>query len=283
MFRSTALAAFCLGLISAVSVPALADDFFIPGQQRQAQQAPQPASRPAPPRPAPAQAPPQTAAAPSFGGGVGPMDQDQPPPMQVALPPMPELPPIAKGNPPPVPVIGVIGVPEVKRASVAAQAVDKVIGTRRDKLNEDAQKEQAAWRDMQQSLAAQSTTMSPEQKRTRERELQDRIANAQKNFRDRARIIQEAAQYGVGQIERALVAVIRQVSESHSMNLVLHRSQVALNVSNFDITEEVTVQLNKVLPSVVIPPDGVSVADMPPQPAPVATPTNAAAAPGPRH
>ena len=42
------------------------------------------------------------------------------------------------------------------------------------------------------------------------------------------------------------------------MNLVLHRAQVALNVNEFDITEQVAEQLNKILPSVLIPPDGVS-------------------------
>jgi Skp family chaperone for outer membrane proteins len=192
---------------------------------------------------------------------------------------MPELPPISKGAAPPVAAIGVIGVPEVMRASLAAQTVDKVIGQRREKLNEDAQKEQAAWRDIQQQLAAQASAMSPEQKRAKEAELQARIANAQKQFRDRARIIQEAAQYAVSQIERALVAVIRQVADAHSMNLVLHRSQVALNVSAFDITDDVTGQLNKVLSSVVVPPDGVSVADMPAPPAAAPVAPNNAVAP----
>ncbi len=41
------------------------------------------------------------------------------------------------------------------------------------------------------------------------------------------------------------------------MNLVLHRSQVALNVNAFDITKEVTEQLNKILPSVAVPPSVV--------------------------
>jgi Skp family chaperone for outer membrane proteins len=133
-----------------------------------------------------------------------------------------------------------------------------VIGERRDHLNEDAQKEQGAWRDMQQSLANDRAKLSPEQVRNRERELQERITNAQKTFRDRNRIIQEAAQYALGQIERTLIGVIRQVADSRGMNLVLHRAQVALNVNEFDITEEVTKQLNEVLPHVVIPPEGVS-------------------------
>eukprot|EP01037_Dinobryon_pediforme_P001349 gene1349-1366_t len=205
---------------------------------------------------------------------------DNEPTLQVQLPPVPELPPLPRGASPPAAVIGVMGVPEVMRASQAAQMVDKVIGERREKLNEDAQKEQAAWRDLQQQLASQRSTMSPEQIRNKERELQDRITNAQKLFRDRNRIIQEAAQVGVGQIERTLVAVIRQVAESHGMNLVLHRAQVALNINEFDITDQVAEQLNKVMPSVVIPAEGVSAAIAAPTPA--ATPAAPAISPGPR-
>ncbi len=161
-----------------------------------------------------------------------------------------------------MPVIGVIGVPDVMRASTAAQQVDRAIGERREKLNSDAQKEQAAWRDLQQALAAHRSTMSPEQIRAKERELQERITNAQRQFRDRNRIIQEAAQVALNEIQSALIAVIRQVSESHGMNLVLHRQQVALNVNDFDITDQVTEQLNKILPTVNISPDGVSPASM---------------------
>ena len=47
------------------------------------------------------------------------------------------------------------------------------------------------------------------------------------------------------------------MAESRGMNLVLHRAQVALNVNEFDITEQVVDQLNKVLPTVSIPAEGV--------------------------
>ena len=42
------------------------------------------------------------------------------------------------------------------------------------------------------------------------------------------------------------------------MNLVLHREQVALNVNAFDITDDVVSQLNKLLPSVKVPPSVVT-------------------------
>jgi Skp family chaperone for outer membrane proteins len=148
------------------------------------------------------------------------------------------------------------------RASAAAQQVEKVIEQRRAKLNEDAQKEQAVWRDMQQALANDRPKLSESQVKQRDLDLQDRITKAQRQFRDRNRIIQEAARYALAQIERTLVAVIRQVADSRGMNLVLHREQVALNVNQFDITDDVAEQLNKILPSVVIPPDGVSPASL---------------------
>jgi Skp family chaperone for outer membrane proteins len=175
---------------------------------------------------------------------------------QYNLPALAPLPALPKTAPPPSAVIGVLGVPEVMRASTASQAVQKVIGGRRDKLAADYQKEQQVWRDMQQALVDQRSTLSQEQLQSREKALQERVAAETKQFRARNRIIQEAGQVSLAQIERVLVAVIRQVAESRGMNLVLHRQQVALNVAEFDITDQVTAQLNTLLPSVVIPPDG---------------------------
>lgn len=258
MTRIPLLAAGLLAVL-AFGAPARSQDFFVPGQQR-----PTPGARP----PAPARPPaaPQPAAPAQQQAEL-----DEPPLGEVPVPPVPELPALPKGTVPPAAVIGVIGLPEVMRASIAAQAADKIIGERRDKLNEDAQKEQTVWRDLQQALARDRAKLTPDQIRARERELQERITAAQRSFRDRNRIIQEAAQYAINQVQASLIAVIRQVAESRGMNLVLHRSQVALNVNEFDISEEVAEQLNKQLPAVNVPADGVSPA-VPPTPPAAALP-----------
>lgn len=266
MTRISRRAALLLAvLLLAPSGLAVAQDFFVPGQQR-----PGAAPGARPPAAAPAR-PPAAAAQPAQPGPQQQAELDEPPLGEVPVPPVPELPALPKGAAPPAPVIGVIGLPEVMRASIAAQAADRVIGERRDKLNEDAQKEQMVWRDLQQSLARDRAKLTPDQIRARERELQERITAAQRSFRDRNRIIQEAAQYAINQVQASLIAVIRQVSESRGMNLVLHRSQVALNVNEFDISEQVAEQLNKLLPSVNVPADGVSPA-VPPTPPAAALP-----------
>ena len=251
-------------------------DWFVPGQPQKSTA----------PRPNTTHVNPRNAQPPAAGVGAGAEAATPPgpppPQMQLQLPPVPQLPPLPKGPAPPAAVIGVLGVPEVMRASTAAQEVERAIGGRRAKLNQDAQKEQAAWRDMQQALVNERAKLNPEQIRARERALQDRITNAQRQFRDRNRIIQEEGQYALGQIEQTLVAVIRQISESRGMNLVLHRQQVALNVNEFDITAEVAGELNKVLPSVTIPAEGQEPPMVPVKPPgqPSGQPPTAAASPG---
>ncbi len=274
--RSAAVAAALLALGPlAHRTPAAAQQspgYFIPPAAGGAT-----APRSAPPRPAPRPAPPAVQVAPpSLGAGAGAGAGSEPPPLQVQLPPVPDLPALARGPAPPAAVIGVLGIPDIMHASTAAQQVEKLIGERREKLNEDAQKEQAAWRDLQQALANQRASLNADQIRTKERELQERITNSQRQFRDRNRFIQEAAQVGLAQIERILIATIRQVAESRGMNLVLHRAQVALNINEFDITDTVVEQMNKTLPSVTLPPDGVSaVAAQATPPAQATLPTQA--------
>lgn len=285
MLRTFLLAAAAAGLLGMAGLmpggmaQAQSQDFFIPGQGRGGA-----APAPAPARPPGAQAPARPPAAaqqqpPRTAEPQQAPELDEAPLGQIPMPPVPELPALPKGASPPAAVIGVIGLPEVMRASLAAQHADRVIGERREKLNEDAQKEQLLWRDMQQALARDRARLTPDQIRARERDLQERITAAQRSFRDRNRIIQEAAQFAINQVQASLVAVIRQVAESRGINLVLHRSQVALNVNEFDISEQVAEELNKILPTVNVPPDGVSPAVPPTPPAAALPPPPAIPAP----
>ena len=266
-----------------LSQPAAAQgqDWFVPGGQRSGQSSP--AQRPGRPAARPQPSPGAPVGAPLPLPGSGPEEEPPPAaPMQVQLPPAPDVPALPKAGSPPAAVIGVLGIADISRASLAAQQVDKTLNERMTKLHDDAQKEQAAWREIQQQLATQRNGLSADQIRAKERDLQERVTNAQRQFRERNRIIQEAAQYARAQIERTLRQIVIQVSESRGINLVLHQEQVVLNYPAFDITQPVVEQLNKILPAVVVPADGVEVAKMPGavpvSQAQPATPTTAAQA-----
>ncbi len=225
----------------ALSFPVAAQQqpgFFVPGSGGGQPQRPAAGAPTAPQRPA--------TAAPA----AQPQAQAAPQPIQI-----PELPALPKVAPPPATVVGVIGLPEIMRGSQAVQAVEREIGARRNRLNEEAAREQQAWRDAQQALANDRARLTPEQLRNRERELQERVNNAQRVFRERNQAIQEAAQAAMNQVDAMLNAIVKQVSESHGMNLVLLRNQVAFHGPEFDITGEIVEQLNKLLATVTIPPE----------------------------
>jgi hypothetical protein len=76
--------------------------------------------------------------------------------------------------------------------------------------------------------------------------------------------------------------VAQQVALSRGINLVLNRAQILGTTADFDLTPAVAEVLNKVLPSVIVSPDGVSPLAMTPPTAaatPVAATTPDGAAP----
>jgi Skp family chaperone for outer membrane proteins len=196
-------------------------DWFVPGQQRPAQ-----------------------------GQAQG---QQRPPAQQGQRP--------AASQRPPAPVIAIVDIAEVQRLSAAFNQVREEIERRRARLNEDLQREQGRWREEQQTLAAARATLPEATLRDRERILQDRITDAQRVFRDRNRAIDAAGQVGLQQLEQAIGAVIRQVAASRGVNLVLPRQLAVLSEPAFDVTDEVSAQLNRVLRSLNLPAEG----EMPPQ------------------
>ena len=236
--------------------------WFVPGAPKTAQSAPP--LRPAPQRPRPEPesqlgvVPGNEAMLPVEGDG----QQAQLPPLQVPLPPMPEIPPIPKGPPTPAAIIGILSVPDVLRVSTAFQKGDKELSARRQRLAEDGRKEQNTLRELGQAFSNERARLTPEQIRAKEKEYTDRVNESRRRFGDRARIIQESAQYIMAQIERAVEQVTQQVALSRGVNLVLSRAQILGTTVDFDLTPQVADVLNRVLPGVVIPPDGVSPAKM---------------------
>ncbi len=266
MFKTAA----ALGAIMAAAQPFAASaqqganpEWFVPGQQRPAAAAPRPAPGPGPRAPMPPQ--------PMQGGMMtdGGLQGDEQAPhqqIQVQLPPAPEVPVLAKGTVPPTPIIGILSVQDVLMLSKAYQAADRELGIRRQKLNEDAQKEQLALRELAQALMRDRAKLTPEQIRAKEREYEERVNESRRKFGERNRIIQEAGQYIKAQIDRTLEQVAQQVALARGVNMVLNRAQLLGTSTEFDLTPQVAEVLNQVLPGVVIPPDGVSVLSLVPVP-----------------
>ncbi len=245
--------------------------FFVPGGQRPQGQQPQGQQQ----QQRPPQGQPSTQRPP----------QGQPQPGQRPASRTEAPAPLPPGQPPPAAVIGIVDIPEVQRVSAAFNQVREEIERRRTRLNDELQREQNGWRDAQQSLAGERAGLQAEVLRLRERELQDRITDSQRIFRNRSQAIEQAAQAALVEIEQALGNVIRQVAQSRSVNIMLPRPLVIMNEPAFDLTEEIAQQFNRSLPRVAIqaesdgrnPPAAPAAAGGRPAGAPAGTPAGAPA------
>lgn len=180
-------------------------------------------------------------------------------PAAMKLPNLPALPPEPA---PPTAVVGVLSVPDVLQNSTAAQGVQEVIQQRQAALAKDAQAARDKIQAEQQAIMAERGKISDPALEKKEQDLQNEIAATQTKFQERNEAIQASGQAGLQEIETMLAAIVRQEAEAHGMNLILHREQVVLNVAAFDITDETTKELNKLLPHVDVPPSVVTPAMM---------------------
>jgi Skp family chaperone for outer membrane proteins len=185
--------------------------------------------------------------------------------------------PLPPGQQPPAAVIGIVDIPEVQRVSAAFNQVREEIERRRTRLNDELQREQNGWREAQQALAGERAGLQAEVLRLRERELQDRITDSQRIFRNRSQAIEQAAQAALVEIEQGLGTVIRLVAQSRNVNIMLPRPLVIMNEPAFDLTEEIAQQFNRNLPRVTIQPE--SDGRNPPAPPAAAAGARPAAAP----
>jgi len=192
--------------------------------------------------------------------GEPPLGAGQPVPqqIQVQLPPMPKVPDIPKGSPPPAAIIGILNVPAVLQLSKAYQDAVKEMRGREQSLNDDRQKEERSLNELSHQLATDRSKLSPEQIRQKERQFQDRVTESRRKFGERARVIQESEQYVWLQIERAIDVVAQQVANARGINVVLNRAQVLGATPEFDLSPEVAKVVNEMLPKVDVPPPGES-------------------------
>jgi len=270
------LLAFTQGISPIAAYAQSNPGYFIPPQPSQPRAA-APARAPRAARQVPVAAAPLP---PLQEEGSAPQDeqsaQQQPMP-PLPHPPVPNLAPLPKSNVPPAVVVGILSVPDVMRGSSADQIIQRIVGARKDKLKADVDRSQAGWRQLYQQLQAEAPKMTPEQGHAKERQLRERIDAERRQLQERYRIIAEAGQVALNQIESTLLAVVKQVAESRGMNVVLHRDKVALNMPEFDITDQVTQQLNKLQPTVQIPAETVDPATLPKDWANSAVPQSVAA------
>ncbi len=164
-----------------------------------------------------------------------------------------------------LPVAGV-GAQEIPSARVAVLDYQKIIRTSSSAIDIQAQierqrqiyqdqitKQEQELREANQELARQRTILAPDAFARKRREFEDRVAEIQRSVQARKRELDQAYDFGIKQVQKALVGIITELAEELGFNLILSRQQIVYADKVLNISDDVLERLNERLPKVTVP------------------------------
>ena len=146
------------------------------------------------------------------------------------------------------PVLAIIDVQKVLRESTAVSALSREIEEQKVQYQEELREQERALRDADQELARQRSILSPEAYAKKRGELEQRVANLQREARNRKRGLDKVFTQGMIKVQAELAKVAKEIAEERGLDLVLSKATVVLVKPKFELTQEAVRRLNDRLP-----------------------------------
>lgn len=150
------------------------------------------------------------------------------------------------------PVVAVIDVQAVMNNSEAAKSIKAQVAKLRTSFQQSIQSKKDELQKLGEDIQRQRAILSAEALQQRQREFDQKAADAQKDFQARGNKIEGAVEKATQQIEGVAQQIIDQIAKESGITLVLNRAAVIHMGSDMDITPEVIKRLNAKLSSVAV-------------------------------
>lgn len=151
----------------------------------------------------------------------------------------------------PVSVV-VVDFQGVARASKAAKAIGSQIDQRREVYQKRFGDLERKLREEEQALTQQRAILSQDAFQTKFKEFQDRVAQVQRQAQESNRVLQQAFQKSMEQVNEALIKVISDIAEETKTDIVLHKRAIVIGHKRLDISQEALKRLDERLPAVKV-------------------------------
>lgn len=156
-------------------------------------------------------------------------------------------------QPVPAPRIAILDHQRLMRESSAAIDIKTQLDKQRQKYQDEITKKEQKLREADQELSRQRAILAPEAFAQKRHEFEGRVAQVQRDVQARKRELDQAYEFGLRQVQKAVQDIILELAKERGFNLVLPRKQVIFAAQEMNITDEVLLRLNQKLPKVTIP------------------------------
>jgi len=151
------------------------------------------------------------------------------------------------------PIIGVIDIQGVLRASTAVQALSRDIEAQRDSTQAEMQDREAALRAADVDLAQRRTSLTPEAYSEARSKLEAEGVELQRQLQEERRRLDQRFSQGMAQIQQVLLQISQDIARENNLDLMLSKSTVIIVRPEFDFTDEALQRLNTQLKEVPLP------------------------------
>lgn len=174
--------------------------------------------------------------------------RQQPAPQQ----PRSNVPAIPPAGALPAPSIGVVDIQAVLREGSAARSVREQIDKQRTSYGAEISKKENDLRAAEQDLAKQRNVLSAEAFADKRRQLEQQVADFQRQVSARRRQLDEAIVENMKPIEAAMEEVLTQIAQERSLNMIVHKNAVILSHNALDLTGEVLQKVDRKVPRATV-------------------------------
>ncbi|MFI5001769.1 MAG: OmpH family outer membrane protein [Reyranellales bacterium] len=152
----------------------------------------------------------------------------------------------------PTPVIAVVDVQAVLQTAEAPKGIRAQIQKAQASFQQGLQSKNDDLKKADQDLQAQRSVLAADAYQQRQREFEQKVADAQREVQDRRGKLETAFNNAMQQVETVIVQIVDQIAKESSATLVINKGAAIYSTADLDITQEVVRRLNARLPSVAV-------------------------------
>lgn len=151
-------------------------------------------------------------------------------------------------------VIIVVDLQRILREAAAVQALQQQVSAAREAFQAEIRQREEDLRRLDQELARERPSLSPEVYDERRQALADQLAALQSDIQERRRQLDQALNEGMRQVQSGLLPILQQLTEERGADIMLAKTSIVLARPELEVTDEALARLNAKLPTVTVLP-----------------------------
>lgn len=148
--------------------------------------------------------------------------------------------------------VAVVNVQQILEESSAAKSIKDQLTKRGAAFKDQLSKKEEELKKVDQDLAKQRSSLSPEELKQKQEDFKKRVVAAQRDVQQKRIALDKAGATAIAQIQKNVQQIVADLSKERGFDAAISSSELIYAKPETDITDEVIKRLNAALPDVKV-------------------------------